>query len=139
MKFRMLIVLMMPLISYQVNGTDCSEFLDSEKCHPTGVTSLCTLLFPSYDDECFDWASLQTKDLNTSYHWPESLDPGDWGLENIHPAPPNVVTVCGQFRECAFEEGMGGAPDACVPGSGPWHTYWDEPAYDFGAVCQSPE
>ena len=117
----------------------CNEKLESTQCSATGGTSFCTLSFPEYDDECFEMVSLQTKDLTTYYHYPDGIEPGEWGLSNIRPAPPNVTTVCGQFRECVFQAGTDGAPDLCVPGSGAWHTYWDEEAYDWDDVCQAEE
>lgn len=120
-------------------GVECTDKLEAQQCNPTETTSQCTLSFPSYNDECYDMVSLQTRDLDTYFHYSSWIGPGEWGLSNIRPAPPNVVTVCGQYRECQFQAGAGPVPDMCVAGSGPWVTYWDETAYDWDDVCQAPE
>lgn len=134
-------VLCLSIASFQLTFAlaDCSQKLEGEACHATGGTTFCSLAFPSYDDECADEMSMQLNELTTNYHWPETIYGGEWGLSNIRLAPPGVMTVCTQARECVFKEGVGNDPDICDGTGQPWSTWDDEFAYDWDDVCQAPE
>jgi len=130
------VVAQMISVSQSASG-ECVEKLEGEQCHANAGTYICSLAFPSYDDECLDETSLQIKELDTYWHWPESIGPGEWGLSNIVESTTSE-TVCSQARPCVFTAGVEPIPDMCVA-TGSFTTFWGKTAYDWDDECQSPE
>jgi hypothetical protein len=123
-------------------GENCITRLEGERCDANGGSSpFCSLLFPSYHDECAVELSYQHKVLSTWWHQPVQTQPTEFGHTGVQQEPPNVQTVCEQARNCIFTPGNENEPDSCLPPADPdvgWYSYLTHTAYSWTGTCQSP-